>query len=154
APMPVEHLSTLDDPRVAIYRHVAEPELVRSRGLFIAEGRLVVRRLIEEGRYSIQSVLVNEPALRSLEDALGAIADRVPIYVCHGRDFVEMTGHRIHRGCLAMVERPPARSLADLFPLSSPSITENAPESVGVGAAGGATILVLEGLANADNVGG
>jgi tRNA G18 (ribose-2'-O)-methylase SpoU len=152
--MPVEHLTALDDPRIAIYQHVAEPELVRSRGLFIAEGRLVVRRLIEEGRYSIQSVLVSEPALRSLEDALASIADRVPIYVCHARDFVEMTGHRIHRGCLAMVERPPPRSLGDLFPVSSPSVAESARGSGGIGAAGGTTILVLEGLANPDNVGG
>ena len=150
--MPVERLTDPDDPRIAIYRHVAEPDLVRSRGLFIAEGRLVVRRLIEEGRYEIQSVLVSESALRSLEDALASIGDRVPIYVCHARAFVEMTGHRIHRGCLAMVERPPARPLGDL--VSSSSLAENAGGPAGIGAAGATTILVLEGLANPDNVGG
>jgi hypothetical protein len=42
-----ERITGPADPRVAEYRDMAEPELVRSRGLFVAEGRIVVRRLIE-----------------------------------------------------------------------------------------------------------
>ena len=47
----VERIRGLDDPRLAAYRDLPDPELVRSRGLFIAEGRLVVRRVIEDGRW-------------------------------------------------------------------------------------------------------
>ena len=46
----VEGIAGPGDPRVAEYRIVPEPELVRSRGLVVAEGRLVVRRVIEDGR--------------------------------------------------------------------------------------------------------
>jgi len=45
--MPVERIAGVDDPRVDAYRDLPDPELVRARGLFIAEGRLVVRRVIE-----------------------------------------------------------------------------------------------------------
>ena len=44
--MPVIHLDSLDDPRLADYRAVRDPELVRARQLFVAEGRLVVERLL------------------------------------------------------------------------------------------------------------
>ena len=42
------------------YRAVSEPDLVRESGLFIAEGRLVVRRAIEDGRYRFRSLLLSE----------------------------------------------------------------------------------------------
>jgi hypothetical protein len=38
------------DPRIAEYRDLNEPELVRRRGQFIAEGRLVVERLLHDRR--------------------------------------------------------------------------------------------------------
>ena len=60
-----------DDARVAEYRMVAEPELAGSLGLFVAEGRLVVRRLIEERRYTLRSVLVSEAAFAHFSHLFG-----------------------------------------------------------------------------------
>ena len=40
---PVEHA---DDPRLDDYRHVGDHDWLRARGLFVAEGRLVLRRLL------------------------------------------------------------------------------------------------------------
>jgi len=131
----VEHIDHLDDLRIAAYRDLPDPALVRERGLFIAEGRLVVRRVIEDGRWHIQSVLVSDAARDGLADALERIADRVPVYVCEAADFRGLTGYNIHRGCLALVERPPPPP----------------PEAL-IGAA--RTVVVLEGVANPDNVGG
>ena len=131
----IERIERLDDTRIAAYRDVPDPELVRSRGLFIAEGRFVVRRVIEDSRWHVQSVLVSDAARRSLQPALDAIAHRVPVYVCAAADFPGVTGYNIHRGCLALVKRPAA--------LSPETLVETAR-----------TIAVLEGLTNADNVGG
>jgi tRNA G18 (ribose-2'-O)-methylase SpoU len=130
-----ERVERLDDARIAAYRDMPDPELVRARGLFIAEGRLVVRRVIEDGRWNVHSVLVSDAAKRSLQPALDAIAHRVPVYVCTATEFPGITGYDIHRGCLALVERPAALS----------------PETL---VATARTIAVLEGLTNADNVGG
>jgi tRNA G18 (ribose-2'-O)-methylase SpoU len=55
--------------------------------------------------------------------------------VCTAADFSDFTGYNIHRGCLAIAERPPGKSLDDLL------------RSTGL-------LVVLEGVANADNVGG
>jgi tRNA G18 (ribose-2'-O)-methylase SpoU len=134
--MAVERLTGPDDPRVADYRDFAEHELVRSRGLFIAEGRLVVRRLIEDRRHTLRSVLVSEAAHRALEATLAAV--HAPVYICEASDFTGITGHDLHRGCLALVERPAALDLHAILEPLGPM----------------ATLIVLEGVANADNVGG
>ncbi len=110
-------------------------ELVRARGQFIAEGRLVVRRVIDDGRYRVRSVLVNDAARRALAASLEKLPAEVPVYICDTSAFVELTGYNIHRGCLALVERPPAMPLPDLLAARS-------------------SLVVLEAVTNADNVGG
>jgi tRNA G18 (ribose-2'-O)-methylase SpoU len=124
-----------DDPCLAEYRNVSDPVLMERHGLFVAEGRLVVSRIIESRGYTIRSVLVNEAARRALGTPLESMDGRVPVYVCQTDDFRSITGYHLHRGCLALVERPPARRAADLL-------------------RGARTAIVLEGVGNADNVGG
>jgi tRNA G18 (ribose-2'-O)-methylase SpoU len=124
----------LDDPRVAEYRDLADAELVRRRGLFVAEGRLVVRRALEDGRYRVRSLLVNEAARRALDDVLRGVGDEVPILVAETAAFRTITGFNIHRGCLALVERPPTAALDAVL-------------------RGAGRLVVLEGVTDADNVG-
>jgi tRNA G18 (ribose-2'-O)-methylase SpoU len=123
------------DPRVADYRGVSDPALLRARNLFVAEGRLVVSRLLEDTRWTVRSVLVSDAARQSLEPVLAAAAGRVPILVCGSTDFLGITGHLIHRGCLALVERPSPVPFGDLL-------------------TGRDLVVVLEGVGNPDNVGG
>jgi tRNA G18 (ribose-2'-O)-methylase SpoU len=132
--MPIVSLSALDDPRLAGYREISEPELVRERGLFVAEGRLVVERVLREG-FTIQSLLLNAAAHAALAPLLDALERETPVYVADAAEFQRLTGHDFHRGCLALVERPRPRPLAPLL--------ESAR-----------TIVVLEGVTNPDNVGG
>jgi tRNA G18 (ribose-2'-O)-methylase SpoU len=127
-------IATPDDPRLDGYRSVADPELARARGEFVAEGRLVVTRVIEQGRHRLRSILVNDAARRALASVLQAVDPAVPVYVCRSGDFPAITGFNIHRGCLAMVERPPVPSTAEVL-------------------ADAISVVALDGIANADNVG-
>jgi tRNA G18 (ribose-2'-O)-methylase SpoU len=158
--MPVERLLDLGDARVAPYRYLTDADLLKAHGLFVAEGRLVVGRLIEDGRYTLRSLLVNQAAARSLGPLLAAI-DHVPIYLCEAADFQSLTGHDIHRGCLALVERPPALSLRTLLDsldarTLSPAAQTSAPGPTAERSARPTPtmLVVLEGVTNADNVGG
>ena len=115
--MPVIAIASADDPRVHDYRAVREPELVRRRGLFIAEGRLVVARLVALPRYRIHSILVSEAGLAALREQAGdGLAPRdVPIYVAapddHRRDRRLPLPPRLPRDCRAAAGRStPARS--------------------------------------------
>src|SRR3989442_12546037 len=103
--MAVERIDCASDPRLAPYRDVRDGQLLRERGLFVAEGRLVVRRAIEDRRYAIRSVLVNDAALRDLAPAIEMLDASVPVLTCRTGDFLQVTGFDIHRGCLALVER-------------------------------------------------
>jgi tRNA G18 (ribose-2'-O)-methylase SpoU len=131
--MRVVRIDRVDDPRLEDYRSLTDAELLRRRGLFVAEGRLVVGRVIQDG-HSMVSLLLNEAAFRQLERALDALADDTPVYICGTDEFSAVTGFNLHRGCLAMARRPAARRSGDV-------------------ADGSDYLLVLEGVTDPDNVG-
>jgi tRNA G18 (ribose-2'-O)-methylase SpoU len=133
--MSVERIECAKDARAAAYRDLGDGELLREHGLFVAEGRLVVRRVIADARYTIESLLLNDAALRDLAPSVASLPASIPVLVCGTHDFAALTGFNIHRGCLALVHRPRPTPVAALVDAAS-------------------TLVVLDGVANADNVGG
>src|SRR5262245_49037382 len=105
AGMPVVRVESADDGRLAGYRAVSEPELAKSLGLFVAEGRLVVRRLLEGSAALPQSVLVTESARRSLADLLDTRPE-LDVFETPQAVMNTVAGFNIHRGCLALAVRP------------------------------------------------
>jgi len=103
--------------------------------LFVAEGRLVVRRVVEDPRYRLHSVLVNDAALADLGSVLETLDASVPVLVCGAGTFAGIAGFQVHRGCLALVHRPAVTPVDELI-------------------AEAEIVVVLEGVTNADNVGG
>jgi tRNA G18 (ribose-2'-O)-methylase SpoU len=114
---------------------VRDGELLRSRGMFIAEGRQVVRRVLEDARYRVQSVLLNPAALREIEPAVAACGRDVPMLVGGATVLADIAGYDVHRGCLALVHRRPATLVDELLAQSR-------------------MLVILEAVANPDNVGG
>jgi tRNA G18 (ribose-2'-O)-methylase SpoU len=122
-----------EDSRIADYHNVPDPELIARRGLFVAEGRLVVERLLATARWTPRSVLVTETALAAIRATLERHAD-LPVYVVEQDVMNGITGFNIHRGCLALAERRPLPDWHEL-------------------AARAGSLVILERLGNADNVG-
>lgn len=133
--MKVEIVEDPADPRIAGYRDARDGELRRREGLFLAEGRLLVRRLLEASRFPVQSLLVTPPALDDLRDLLAA-DDSTPVHVASAETIRAIVGFKFHRGCLALGGRGD--------PL--------APEAL-MDPVGPRTLLALEGVADPDNVG-
>jgi tRNA G18 (ribose-2'-O)-methylase SpoU len=134
SPARLVRIERADDPRVALYAAVRDPELARTHQRFVAEGRLVVRRLIEDARYRVDSVLVTETARQALASSLSQLPAQVPVYVCAAGVMNDIAGFHIHRGCLALAQRPEAPDLDLLLRESS-------------------LLVVLEDVSDADNVG-
>jgi tRNA G18 (ribose-2'-O)-methylase SpoU len=123
-----------EDPRLADYREIRDAERRLRSGTFIAEGRLVVRRLIGAGRYRVRSALVTPPALHALGETLAAAG--VPAYLVAQNIVEAVVGMEFHHGCLAAGERGPEPSAAAvLAETRSPRL------------------MVLEGLGDSSNVG-
>ena len=133
--MRLEPVSRADDPRLADYVALTDPALRRARdratGVFIAEGRLVVERLLRS-RHPVRSVLVTDRGLRALRPALED-AD-VAVYLVDAAVAHAVTGYDVHRGVLAAGQRLPLPDPAGLL-------------------AGAAVVLVLEDISEQANMG-
>src|SRR5262245_49368157 len=68
------------DPDIAAYHDLSDSELLRQRGLFVAEGRLVLQRVVEDRRFSLHSVLMNEANYRALSATLTMVSSDVPLF--------------------------------------------------------------------------
>jgi tRNA G18 (ribose-2'-O)-methylase SpoU len=127
-------ISDATDSRLSDFRNVPDPDLLRGHRIFVAEGRLVVRRLLTESPYATRSVMVTEPAHAALADVLRARPE-LPVYIVSPAVMKEVSGFNIHRGCLAIGERP--------HPMAWQQAVGDAR-----------TVVLLERVGNADNVGG
>jgi tRNA G18 (ribose-2'-O)-methylase SpoU len=114
------------DPRLDDYRALKDRHLNEEGGKFVAESEGVVRKLLAS-KLRVQSVLLTAPRLHTLEDVLGDVEVLVaPQEILDG-----VVGFHVHRGCLAIGERP----------------------SHAVIPAGARAIVVLEDLVDVDNLG-
>lgn len=133
-----------DDPRLAPFRDLKEAELAARDGLFIVEGRFILRILLETKRWEPRCVLVSPAAIESLRDIIDPDAGLplhpgVPVLLADQPLIERTAGFSLHRGCVAAVARPEATSPAALL--------ESIPP-------GPATIAMLEEVNNHDNIGG
>ena len=105
------------DPRLDAYRDLKSEDVRRRGPLFIAEGRLVVRRLITS-RYATDSILAEELRLPELEPI---VRDETPIYVVDQSLIREVAGFNFHRGLLACGRREPFLPIEALDAIASSS---------------------------------
>ena len=127
-----------DDPRIAAYRDIRERDLVGREGLFIAEGEVVLRHLLTSSRFETQSVLLAEKRADKLGPVAAALRPDAPLYVASQRVIDAVAGFALHRGILAVGRKAQefdAETLLAALPAQ-------------------ATVLVLHGIGNHDNVGG
>jgi len=131
--VPIVAVSSPDDTRLLGYHVVSDPELAEREGLFVAEGRLVVRRLLSTPSLVTRSLLLTPPAHEALADVLNGRQD-VTVFLASPDVMNKVAGFNIHRGCLALAERPAPRAWQDV-------------------ASGARRLVVLEQVADADNIG-
>ena len=150
SPIPIE---TLEDARVADYHHLLDPTRLVERGLFVAEGRLVVRQLLDLRHWPLHSILLTPATAENLADVL-SLAD-APIYVVDQALMNAIAGFNIHRGCLALAHR---RRMAASPSLALPGVELTAslglPDLDRIATGPLSRVLVMEGVSNPDNVGG
>jgi tRNA G18 (ribose-2'-O)-methylase SpoU len=118
---------------VVEYRLLTDPSALAREGLFVAEGRFVVRRLLTSSRFKTRSVLVTPVAFASIRDLVPA---SLPCHIADQPTMDSIVGFNIHRGCLALAERPAIRCV----------------EAIDLRTLG--RVVVLEGVNNPDNIGG
>jgi tRNA G18 (ribose-2'-O)-methylase SpoU len=129
----IHHIDRAGDPRLAPYADVGSHARLRERGLFVAEGRTVLRRLVEAGRFAIESVALSPAAHADLGDLIPQLS--CAVYVCAPEILEAVTGFDFHRGCVALAKRPAEVASVARF-------------------AAATRVLAVEGVGNPDNIGG
>lgn len=123
------------DPRVDDFRDLKaadrRPDRPGGKGLVIAEGTVVVRRMLDSP-FRPHAVLGVD---KRWQDLAPDLADSdIPFYRASAEVMAEVVGFHLNRGVLAVAHRPPAHDFTELV-------------------AGAATIAVLEGVNDHENLG-
>ncbi|GAB4981312.1 RNA methyltransferase [Mycobacterium avium subsp. hominissuis] len=124
-----------DDPRLDDFRDLnsvdRRPDLPSGKGLVIAEGVLVVQRMLAS-RFRPHALLGTERRLAELRDDLAGVP--VPYYRTSADVMARVVGFHLNRGVLAAARRVPEPGVAELL-------------------AGSRTVAVLEGVNDHENLG-
>ena len=132
-------ITDLHDPRIEVYRDIRERDLVGRAGLFVAEGKVVVEKLVDSALlHHPLSLLIASKRVDALQPVMSRLADDVPVYVATQNVIDAIAGFPLHRGILAIGRRTDVPTADDLLSACGEC----------------ATVLVLTGIANHDNMGG
>ncbi|PZR80129.1 MAG: rRNA methyltransferase [Candidatus Aeolococcus gillhamiae] len=115
----VVHIAAPADPRIVDYVGLTDPELRRRRershgtegGFFIAEGDVVIRRLVRSA-FLVRSFLLTPGRWAALGPELADVD--APVHVATQPVMDAIAGFHLHRGALASVDRPPPADPAAL----------------------------------------
>jgi tRNA G18 (ribose-2'-O)-methylase SpoU len=138
ASLDVQDVSDPDDPRLDDFRDLnsidRRPDLPTGKGLVIAEGVLVVQRMLAS-RFTPHALLGTERRLDELKDDLvGATNLTAPFYRTSADVMAQVVGFHLNRGVLAAARRVPEYGVEQLVE-------------------GARTIAVLEGVNDHENLG-
>jgi tRNA G18 (ribose-2'-O)-methylase SpoU len=131
--MRTQFVSSLDDPRVELYRNLKDHELDRRGRFFIAEGEHLLRRLLASD-FEIESVLMSD---RRVEELAPLVADRAPIYVVSHALMHDILGMKFHSGVMAAGRRKPRATIDQIMPRDREQLT----------------LVICPEIANVENIG-
>ena len=134
--LPHVSIDSLDAPFLEPYRTLRRPLDHQKRGIFVAEGATVVRRLLESS-LDIVSFLLSPEWLRDLEHLIRRRSTVPEIYVADKRLLEQIVGFPLHQGAMAVARVPIPETAEDLVARS----------------AGVLLLVALDGMTNAENVG-
>jgi len=140
-PQPPVTIESIHDARVELYRNIRDRDLYGREGVFIAESEMVIRRLLPVA-HRFRSLLLTPARYKSLRQQLNVLDDSVPVYLAELDVLCAIAGFHVHRGALAIADRPSASELRVERVLD----TLNDRASL--------RLLLAEGITNIDNMGG
>ncbi len=141
---PLVEIEDPRDPRLAEYRDLKDPARhTTGEAVFVVEGRLAVRQLLASP-FAARSLLVDRRQAASAPDLVAGVrACGSPVYVAEREVLAATVGFALHRGVVAVAERPPA---VDCRTIVGNALARSRPASAPV-------FGVLEGVNDHENLG-
>ncbi|MCE9592296.1 MAG: RNA methyltransferase [Planctomycetes bacterium] len=122
----IEHVDSLNDPRVAPYRNLKDRELASEGDRFIAEGEHLVRRLLASD-FPVESVLLST---RVADEIAPLVPKQAAVYVAPDAVIHGVIGFRFHSGVMAVGKRKPSPTIDRVMPKGDRSLLLICPEII------------------------
>ena len=130
-------ITDIDHPALAPYFRLTEAQLRSKRnpgeGIFIAESHKVIGHALDSG-CAVLSFLMERRQIEGVSGTLLVRCPETPVYTAGREVLCRLTGYELTRGCLAAMRRPAPKSVEE--------VTRSARR-----------VAVLDGIADAANVG-
>jgi len=134
--MTIVSITSLNHPDLTPYRTLRQSVEQFRKGLFIAEGTIVVQRLLES-THTIVSVLITPEWLEEYRDRLAARSEHMTVFVGKKELLNTIVGYNLHQSIMALGKMPEQETLETVLTKSvSPHL-----------------FVAIDGLANAENIG-
>ena len=129
-------ITSLNHPDLTPYRTLRQSVEQFRKGMFIAEGTMVVQRLLESTN-SIVSVLITPEWLEDYRERLAARPEQITVYVGKKELLNTIVGYNLHQSIMALGKIPAQETLDSVLAQSPPP----------------RLFVAMDGLANAENIG-
>ena len=133
----LRQIESLDDPALAPYRSMRRSAEHRKQGIFVAEGEKVVRRLLQDNRFGVVSVILPSARLEEYTPLLNARPENLDVFIAERHLLEQLIGFVLYQGVLAIGKIPPPPSLDSLLARSPRPLL----------------LVAIDGLNNAENIG-
>jgi tRNA G18 (ribose-2'-O)-methylase SpoU len=146
-PGPLVMVDDPEDPRLELYRALNDPAArlrQQDQAVFVVEGRLAVERLLAS-QYRVSSLLVDDHQVRTADALVAATqAQGAPVLVASRAVVADTVGFALHRGVVAVANRPSPASPERILAEAAARFTPEAASPL---------VAVLEGLNDHENIG-
>jgi len=129
-------IASLDHPDLTPYRTLRQSVEQFRRGMFIAEGTIVVQRILESA-HTIVSVLIAPEWLEEYRDRFASRPEQITVFVGQKELLNTIVGYNLHQNIMALGKIPVQETLDSVLAKSSPPYL----------------LVAMDGLANAENIG-
>jgi tRNA G18 (ribose-2'-O)-methylase SpoU len=134
--MTIISITSLNHPDLTPYRTLRQSVEQFRKGMFIAEGTIVVQRLLESA-HKIVSVLIAPEWLEEYRDRVTARPEQINVFVGQKVLLNTIVGYNLHQSIMALGMIPAQETLESVLTMSpSPHL-----------------FVAIDGLANAENIG-
>ncbi len=110
----VQKVESLNIPELEPYLTLRHTEEHRRKGIFVAEGEKVVRRLLETD-YTIVSMLLTPAWLPVLERSLQERPESIQVFLAEKQKMEQLTGFPFYQGVLAVAKIPRLPALGEVL---------------------------------------
>lgn len=132
----IEKISSFDAPELQPYATMRRPAAHELKGIFVAEGEKVVRRLLES-HFTVVSIVFTEKHLADFRDLIEARPEQITVYLAEKKWLETLTGFVMFQGMLAVGKIPEKVSLD--------AVLRDSPKP--------RLIAAVDGLTNSENLG-